>query len=148
MSLSEEEIEEAKVFLEWGLKNKNHVQDTYDPNGELILSKEDFINFANNFVYGLPTNQWGNNPLRDNLCNLLDKQKPHVPGFSQRDDCKGIAKKDETGHVVVGGKRWPGRSQKRLRRKSRRKSKRKKSRKKKKRRKRKRTKKKRRRRRC
>ena len=148
MTLTKKEIEEARVFLEWGLENNSHVEDTYDPNGELIISKEEFVNFANNFVYGLPNNRWGNRPLRDNLCNLLAKQKPHVPGFSQRDDCKGIMEKDSDGRIVMGGKRWPGRSQKRLRRRSRRKSKRRKSKKKKRRRKRKRTKKKRRRRRC
>ena len=77
---------------------------------------------------------------QENIDSGMDKNKAR----EIYSDCKFPGRK--TGHIVIGGKRWPGRSQKRLRRRSRRKSKRK-STKKRRRKRRKRTKKKRRRRR-
>ena len=139
-------IEEILKKIEEGLKKNNHVQDV---EGE--MTKDEFVKFVNEFIQSLPVNRYNMNPLRDDLCNYLSdkEQQPPFPGLNTGAGyakCKFGDSKSIEG--LIGGKRWPGRSQKRLRRRSRRKSKRRKSKNKKRRRKRKRTKKKRRRRRC
>ena len=139
----EKKIQDILDRIEIGLGDNNHVKDS-DVTG---MTKDEFVKFVNEFIQSLPVNRYNMHPLRDKLCDYLSdkEQQPPFPGL---DTGPGYAKckfgDSKSIEGLIGGKRWPGRSQKRLRRKSRRKSKRRKSKKKKRRRKRKRTKKKRR----
>ena len=142
----EEKTQDILDFIQIGLNDNNHVKDS----DVTEMTKDEFVKFVNEFIQSLPVNRYNMHPLRDDLCNYLShkEQQPPFPGLNTGAGyakCKFGDSKSIEG--LIGGKRWPGRSQKRLRRRSRRKSKRRKSKNKKRRKKRKRTKKKRRRRR-